>query len=297
MRRIALYLACLGMVAAVTMPCARGAALHLLAHYGFEGNPQDSTGGQAPFEILSKAEISSGVLRLAPASSAGTPLLPDLNYRSFTVALDFKVASFSGFDDNILSGGPSHRWFGVEQRQGILAVRLSTKHANYYNTFEMPQLRTNQWYHLTATVDLDSGWVRLFLNGGLTAQLNVGAGAELNVVGTSAEPYDRVFSFRNHGNASTLVGSADNLQIYNRAASPEEVAERIAPQLRLASSGGIAFLSAPRVLTGYNLETSATPNLPSSWTTLSQTPASVGDFFIWPKQMPGAKKFFRLLKE
>ncbi len=297
MRRIALHLACIGMAAAVAVPCARGAALHLLAHYGFEGNPQDSTGGQAPFEILWNAEISRGVLRLAPASSAGTPLLSDFSYRSFTVALDFKVGAFSGFDDNILSGGPSHRWFGVEQRQGILAVRLSTKHANYYNTFEMLQLRTNQWYHLTATVDLDSGWVRLFLNDGLVGQINVGSGAELNVEGTSAEPYDRVFSFRNHGNAFTLVGSADNLQIYNRAASPEEVAARIAPQLRLASSGGIAFLSAPRVMTGYKLQTSATPDVPSSWATLSQTPASVGDFFIWPRQMQGANKFFRLLKE
>jgi hypothetical protein len=279
------------------LPCARGAGLHLLAHYGFEGNAQDTTGYNAPFAILGNARMSNDVLHLEADNSALTPVLGEFSYRSFTVALDINITAFSPFPENILSGGPSYRWFALEQDEGVLAVRLSSKQANFYLPFANTRLQTNQWYQLVSSVDLDSGIVRLFLNGMLVGQLEVGQNAEFNVVGTSAESQDRVFSFRNYGTGSMFVGYADNLQIYNRAAHPAEVADRIAPRLRIASSGNIAFLSASQGLTGYRLQFSETPAMESSWVALPQTPASVGDFFIWPKLMQGPQEFFRLHKK
>jgi hypothetical protein len=276
---------------------AQGAALNLLAHYGFESDARDATGNQAPFELLANTGVSNGVICLGPGAVAETPVLADFSYRSFTVAMVFKATEFSLFSRTILSGGPSYRWFGLEEAGGLLALRLSLTNGSWFVPIESARLRTNQWYQVAVSVDLDSGQVRVYLNGTRVWDLFVGAGTQFNVVGTPSESYDRVFSFRNYGTASTFVGCADNLQIYNRAASDAEVAERITPRLGITWSGGTLFLSSPTVLTGYRLQSSVTPATPQSWGPVASAPVVFGDYFLWPRPFLGAREFFRLARE
>ena len=118
-----------------------------------------------------------------------------------------------------------------------------------------------------------------------------------NVVGTSSEPWDKVFTFRNHGNASTLVGCADHLQIYNRAATPVEVTAYIVLRIGIAASSGVVFVSVPSVLTGYQIQTAVTPGTPASWSPLAQVPARFGEFFVWPRLTQGTSEFYRLVRK
>jgi hypothetical protein len=289
----------IGIAAGLAMASAQAAPLTLLAHYGFEGDARDTTGNHFSFQLSSGAGISNGVICMPTAfgSDAGTPVLPDLSYRAFTVAVDFKITEFVPFSGNILSGGPSYRWFGLEADGGILALRLSVKGGSFFVPFVNVRLQSNQWYQVAASVDLDSGQVGVFLNGIRVGELYVGAAAVFNVVGTSSEPWDKVFSFRNHGNASTLVGCADNLQIYSRAASDAEVAERIAPRPGITSSGGTVLISAPRLLTGYKLQTSGTLTAPLDWRPASPTPVIVGDHLVWPQPAMGDQAYFRFIRD
>ena len=281
---------------------AQGAALTLLAHYGFEGNVSDSTGQQSPFELLWNAGISNGVLCLGPAyqSDASTPRLSDFSYRSFTVAVDFNIREFVPYSGNILSGGPSYRWFTLEADDGYLAARFATKTGEAYFIDQNVRVTSNRWYQAVVSADLDSGLVQIYLDGNRVFSRNIGANQEFDVIGTSSEPWDKVFSFRNHGNASTLVGCADNLQVYNRAATPNEVAGFIAPRLRIATSGGVALVSTPSLLTGYRLESTDAVGAVPAWTAVTQAPLTIGDQFVWPFPPPPsgpAHRMFRLVRK
>lgn len=286
----------------LAMSSAQGAELVRLAHYGFEGDASDSTGQQSPFEPQWNAGISNGVLCLGPAFDAGamTPLLNGFSYRSFTVAVDFNIREFVPYSGNILSGGPSYRWFTLEADGGYLAARFATKSGEFFFIDPNVRVTSNRWYQAVVSADLDSGLVQIYLDGNRVFSRNIGANREFNVIGTSYEPWDKVFSFRNHGNASTLVGCADNLQVYNRAATPAEVAGFIAPRLRIATSGGEAVVSAPSLLTGYRLESTDGLGAAPLWRTVTQAPVTVGDQFVWPFPPPPsgpAHRLFRLIRK
>ena len=301
MQRIAQYVGCLGMAAWLAVASAQGAELVRLAHYGFEADASDSTGQQSPFELLWNADISNGVLCLGPAyqSEAKTPLLNGFSYRSFTVAVDFYLREFQPFGNLILSGGPSYRWFTLETWNDVLVARFDTKNGEKLMGSENVRVTTNQWYQAVVSADLDTGLAQIYLNGVLVLERNIGRNAEFNVVGTASEPWDKVFSFRNYGDASTLVGCADNLQVYNRAATPAEVAGIIAPRLRIGTSGGVALVSAPSILTGYQLESTDGLGAVLVWRSVTQAPVTVGDQFVWPFPPPPsgpAHRMFRLVR-
>ncbi len=298
MRKIAQYVGCLGMATWLATVSAQGAALTLLAHYGFEGDASDSTGQQSPFELPWNAGISNGVLCLGPAyqSDASTPRLSDFSYRSFTVAVDFNIREFVPYSGNILSGGPSYRWFTLEADDGYLAARFATKSGEFFFIDPNVRVTSNRWYQAVVSADLDSGLVQIYLDGNRVFSRNIGANREFDFIGTSSEPWDKVFSFRNHGNASTLVGCADNLQVYNRAATPAEVAGFIAPRLRIATSGGVALVSTPSVLTGYRLESTDTVGAVPAWAVVSQAPLTIGDQFVWPFPPPPSGPAHRLFR-
>ena len=87
MRRMAQYLGSLGMVAWLATASAQGAELVRLAHYGFENDPQDTTGQHASAEKREKSARNSK-LRWHP--EPGCPQL-----RRVEVA---RVAETSGHD-------------------------------------------------------------------------------------------------------------------------------------------------------------------------------------------------------
>lgn len=206
MQRVIQSAVCLAALIFTTVFPVRSADLVRLAHYGFEGNANDSTGRQVPFELLWNASITNGVLCLGPAfdAEARTPRLNGFSYPSFTVAVDFKLREFEPFGNLILSGGPSYRWFTLETWNELLMARFDTKNGEYLMGSENVRVTTNQWYQAVVSANLDTGLVQIHLNGVLVLERNIGSNAEFNVVGMDFELGDRVFSFRNYGNAATL---------------------------------------------------------------------------------------------
>lgn len=161
-------------------------------------------------------------------------------------------------------------------------VRLDTKNGEMLIGSENVLVTTNQWYHVAVSVDLDTGRVQVYLNGVLVLERNIGRNAEFDLVGTDYEPWDKVFGFRDYGNAATLVGCADNLQVFNRAATPSEMASVIAPRLSIGISGGVDLVSASAYLTDYRLEFADGLGAIPVWQPVDVIPLRVSDQFVWP---------------
>lgn len=275
----------------------RASPLQTIAHYGFEGGVNDSTGRQQPFVLEKPGLVDQGSLCTKELLwLAETPVLEDFDYRSFTVALDFLISEFDPFSGNILSGGPSYRWFSLDTYSGLLTVCFSLKDSSRCVPLPAAPLTTNKWYKVAASVDLAAGTIRVHLDGKTVGVIRCGAGAEFNVTGTAYETTDRVFSLRNYGNASILRGCIDNLQVYNRAANEEELRELVGPHLDIRLQDGIVMVVASAAHMGYRLESSKVGSIPGGWVRLAQSPAIICDSQVWVLPLAGPGQLFRLVR-
>ena len=218
-----------------------------LAHFTFNGHANDERQGQATFDLRNTsfqddALYLNGIYEFGPQGQQGyhaVCLTPSLRYTAFTVTLRFKAESFG--DDprrtNLLVGGTSHRWFGLERSNaGNLTVSLN----NQQFVHELPgaALEKDRWTVVSCGVDLAAGKAVACLDGKLVGEFNLPKDFKLNVIGTPAETTDKSWSFVNYSNTNLFHGLVDELIIHNRLLSAEEMQQEFSGLPTKASAAG-----------------------------------------------------------
>ena len=234
----------------------------LLAHYTLDGTAADRTGNSAPMELWNTT-FTNGTLCLNGLYELGDPqgfhalaTISGFSYESFTVALDFFAADFA--NDNILTGGPSYRWFSLRHNAGRLEVTLNNQSLVYL----LPDgaLRTNEWQNVLCSVDASAKRIITVLDGRRLQDVVLSPDFSFEVIGSPVENSDRVFMFANYSNASVFHGYVDNLKVWSRALnSPEIEAMLSAPILSIEKAVVVSWPSFPP---GFVLQSSTDINGP-----------------------------------
>src|SRR4051812_24043462 len=161
---------------------ARGSVTNeLIAHYRFATNSSDSL-GKSPSFVMTNALFSHGTVKVNGVYEnngihdhyLATAPIKALNYDSFTVSLDFYPQPgrpFRKFNkaeelldsltsgrytrwldltdndtDNILTGGMSYRWLGLNHDGGTLNLTLNNQ--AFIHEFKDVKVKLNQWHSL-----------------------------------------------------------------------------------------------------------------------------------------------------
>jgi Concanavalin A-like lectin/glucanases superfamily len=201
----------------------------LLAHYAFEGSAVDLTGNSPPMELRNTTFTNgtlflNGIYEFAsdPGGFHASARIIGLSYDSFTVALDFRAAEFAKFSNhNILTGGRDYRWFSLWHNAGRLEVTLNQN--GFVYLISNSRLKTNQWQSVICSVDVSAKRIITFLDGQRLEDIVLTPDFNFEVVGTSHESTDRLFTFTHYGGGSAFHGYVDNLKVWARALSASEI--------------------------------------------------------------------------
>ncbi len=248
----------------------------LLAHYPLSTNGADRLGKCPPFVVIDTLSVGSpsGAKGSTQATSfpfmngvlyvdgiyepngrridyLGTAPLRALNYRSWTLSLDFYPVPIKraqtqlsaierGLDSfsqgrysrwmgilpndtaNVLTGGYSYRWFIVQRDDNFL--RLALNNGSWSYQFHRVSVAPWSWHNLICSVDLTEKKILTFFDGKQLETINLPPNFRLEVVGSPDGLTDQEFVFANHGNGSVFHGYAANLRVFARSLTPTEMA-------------------------------------------------------------------------
>jgi hypothetical protein len=267
---------CLGLIAVypflLLMRTDIGAAqlepTNLLARYLFQTNGNDCLGKSAPF-VLTNSTFTHEVLFVqgsyasyvsAPSLNIGhssvylgSPILSDLDYRSFTVGFDFYPVGkgvpkpkplLNRFEKtldnlmggryrqwfargdwggrNILTGGISCRWLGFNRAYNHLTITLNNQ--DFTHEFTSTVVEPNRWHHVICSVNLQKKRILTWFDGRKLDDIMLSDDFKLDVIGSKYEETDREFTFINFSNGSVFYGYAADLKIFNQALTEAELA-------------------------------------------------------------------------
>jgi hypothetical protein len=201
-----------------------------LAHFRFNGNANDEIRSNPAFR-LKNTQFKENALYLN--GEYETPFhvgyyavcaTPKLDYMSFTVALKFKAEEFGPDKTNLLTGGTACRWFGMNRSEaGNLAVTLNNQ--DFTHEIKDATLETGKWTTVACSVDVSARKVVVFLNGKKAADIDLPKDFKLRVIDTEFEDTDKQWTFTNYSNGSVFHGLVDELVIFGKALSPEQLAK------------------------------------------------------------------------
>jgi len=204
----------------------------LLAHYKFEENADDSADYSDPMELKNTEFAADGALylngkyELAAEDTAGyraVASISDLDYRSFTVGLDFNPTAFESSRENILTGGTLSPWFSLRYHNGSLELTLNNQEV--VHTFGSVSLSTDTWHNVICSFDLANKKVVAMLDGKMLPEITLDDNFQLSIIGSEFEDSDRLFAFTNYSDADTFYGYADDLLVYSPALSKTELSQ------------------------------------------------------------------------
>ena len=132
-----------------------------------------------------------------------TAYVPKLDYRHFTVALDFKSEVFDWKKSAILYGGIAMRWWGLGWRDG--ALELTLNNTSFTHRFDV-HMTEGVWHNVICSVDLSTGAIRTLLDGRALSDVILPQGFRLEVSGSQDEDQDKLFTFTNYANWRGLRG-------------------------------------------------------------------------------------------
>lgn len=162
---------CLAILVALTLQTDHSSAQTLIASYSLFETPSDATGNQVDIVLKNTPYEDRGIyvngnyVSVDPDSSdVTTPPLAGLTIASFTISVDFKIASPYASTRPIIIVGRSWRWMGAK-------LRNDSRVALFYNGIDGPISTTavipGTWHRLTLTHDGSVG--RLYLDNQLEA--------------------------------------------------------------------------------------------------------------------------------
>lgn len=190
----------------------------LIAYYPFDKDARDYS-GNAYHGTVSGAVLSGGIKGWAYSFNPGYITFPKLNLTSGL--LDFSVGMFLKIDSYISNAVP-FSFFGEYQTmytfEDSLPISTLGYRCNMNATWQTPvnvgTLQLNTWYHVFTTYSASSGF-KMYLNGQLVSSSST-TGTISTYTGTNqigALEGTRMFD-----------GSIDEVRVYNRVLSAEEVA-------------------------------------------------------------------------
>jgi hypothetical protein len=192
-----------------------------VAHFRFNGTARDRSVGNAQFD-LKHTEFKENALYLNGTyyllNDAAICKTPQLNYRSFTVALKFKAEEFHpgrlSHASNIFTGGTYFRWFGLNRSPaGNLTITLNNR--EFSHEIKETPLVKGRWTAVACGVDLSRRKVIVYLDGKKVDEIGLPQGFQLEVLKSNLKDQDKVWSFTNYGNGDTFHGLVSELIIFD----------------------------------------------------------------------------------
>ena len=199
----------------------------------FDGNTKDEGTGGAKVTLKNttykdKALVINGLYPGSAADAAKASdvqiATPKLSYDAFTVTVRFKADEFKEHGGPVVVGGPGYRWFHVGANgAGNLSVRFN----NGDNAFEAKdtKLAANKWIVLACSVSVKDKKVIVFVDGKKADEFALPEDFALRVATSDAKDKDRVWTTTNFSNSGTFKGQIDELIIYDKALTEEQLAK------------------------------------------------------------------------
>jgi len=198
-----------------------------IAHYRFDGDAKDSNKGNADFS-LSDTEFRDNALYLNGIYDRGeykvTCMTPGLNHEKFSVAMRFQAEELiPPKKSNLITGGRSMRWFSLQQsKRGNLEITFNN--GTFRKEVEGAALEKGKWTVVACSVDIRGRKVVVALNGKKVASIDLPEDFKLEAAGQKGFG-DRAWTFTNYSNGNVFHGLVDELIIYGRALSEEELVD------------------------------------------------------------------------
>ncbi len=210
----------------------------LVGYYGFEGNANNSVGGQHGTTfgnvtygagIVGQSAVFDGVS--GRIEIANEEALLGANPDAWSVAfwvLDNSPERYTNYVSDY-HGVPGHdERFGFAfindndpVAQTVLAVR-NIKRDDEIALFEPTQMIAGEWRHFAMSASKTDGLVNFYVNGLLTGQDSLTAGIDY----IDSDPIHIANNYINGGvNNDWLNGNIDELRFYNRALTTSDVSE------------------------------------------------------------------------
>ena len=223
-----------------------------LAHFRFNDRVRDIA--DADSKVITQdvtvnegAFIGDGQIRKARETRFRVKT-PSLNYRSFAVAVRFRLIDVGAGDQPILTCGPETGWFWVRVKDGHLLVNLESGDRRYRSReMDAGPVEAGKWYDLVCFARRDEFESRVFLNGkavqrcttvpaGAFAPESLDAGSQrnmrilprsiaaesLNNLLLNVSESEKEWSFRDPRTGHTIHGQIDEFIVFERDLSVAE---------------------------------------------------------------------------
>ncbi|MFO0878354.1 MAG: sigma-70 family RNA polymerase sigma factor [Gemmataceae bacterium] len=148
---------------------------------------------------------------------------PRMNYEKFSIALRFKADEFGEGKSHLFSGGAgTGRWFGLSRSaRGNLAVMTNT--GEFQKEIDGARLEEGKWTVVACSVDVARQQVILALNGKKVAVLDFAKDAPLKI--DLGDGRANFWTFTDYSTPDVFHGFVDELRLYDRALSEQELEE------------------------------------------------------------------------
>jgi len=198
------------------------------ANFRFNGNDKNSAKGDATLELRNTQFKENAIYlngKYDGAEKDGYRAVcktPRIDYTKFTVAIRFKAEEFNPNMNNLITGGTSYRWFGMNRSQaGNLVITLNNQ--AFSHEIKDASLEAGKWTVVACAVDLSTRKVTAHVNGKIAAEIDLPSDFQLEVMNSTAKESDKAWTFSNYSNGSVFHGLVDRLLIYDRALGAGEL--------------------------------------------------------------------------
>jgi hypothetical protein len=198
------------------------------SHFRFEGNANNLGKGVAKFELKNapfkdKALYLNGKYEWGAGGNGFRAVCytPTMNYETFTVAIKIKPEELGRLKNNLITGGLSYRWFGMETTAGG-NLTITFNNQSFSEDIEKAVLEEGKWATVACGVNVPGRKVVVYLNGKNVAKITLPKDFELSVVKSKEKVRDKAWSFTNYSNGNVFHGWVTELLLYDRVLSSEE---------------------------------------------------------------------------
>lgn len=202
-----------------------------LAHFRFNGDGKDANKANPNFELIN-IEFKDNAIYLDGRDdrrNIAACNTQKLDYEKYSVALRFKAESFDDpkakgnlLKSNLITGGRGYRWFGLERsREGNLVVTLNN--GRFRKEIKGAALDKGKWTVVSCSVDVAGRKVIAAVNGKKVAVIDLPKDFVVEVAKSEAKDTDKWWLFTDFGSGNVFHGLVDELIIFDRALSAEEL--------------------------------------------------------------------------